>query len=87
MSRRQRKNVKKREKDCSNIAIDPIPSLTCTPTSNLTSVTSSISGSSELTCSSKDPPKVQRKRNGLSSRLYVSLNLSDGQIYLQFVLG
>jgi len=82
MSRRQRKNVKKREKDCSNIAIDPIPSLTCTPTSNLTSVTSSISGSSELTCSSKDPPKVQRKRNGLSSRLYVSLNLSDGQIYL-----
>ena len=103
MSRRQRKNVKKREKDSGSlnnlVNTTSIPSTTNTTssnTNNLTSTSVSVFTSKELlTCSSQtttsnckdnnstsNPPKVQRKRNGLPSRLYVSINLSDERIYI-----
>ena len=101
MSRRQRKNVKKREKDSGSlnnlVNTTSIPSTTNTTssnTNNLTSTSVSVFTSKELlTCSSQtttsnckdnnstsNPPKVQRKRNGLPSRLYVSINLSKEHI-------
>lgn len=69
---------------------------TSSNTNNLTSTSVSVFTSKELlTCSSQtttsnckdnnstsNPPKVQRKRNGLPSRLYVSINLSDERIYI-----
>ena len=83
MSRRQRKNVKKREKDCSTLHAGFQASPLSSPSSSFTSSSVSASEWPELTCSSgKDPPKVQKKRSGISCRLYVSLCLTDGQIYL-----
>lgn len=87
MSRRQRKNVKKREKDCissSHATGYHEPSPISSTASSYTSTSFSAADWPELTCSSgaKDPAKVQKKRSGISCRLYVSLCLTDGQIYI-----
>ena len=79
MSRRQRKNVKKREKES-------------TESSNIHPTTKSASATNLLplpeTCSQvgqsspvSTPKGPQKKRSGFHSRHYVSLGLSDDQIY------
>lgn len=76
MSRRQRKNVKKREKDSDAAS-----------SSNLTSVTSSVREATCSTevgsgqCSASTASKVLKKRSGVPSRHYMSLGLRDDQIY------
>jgi len=62
MSRRQRKNVKKRGKD-TETSTNSANNQTCTPDSNFNST------------------KNQKKRSSQPSKFYVSLGLSDDQIY------
>ena len=96
MSRRQRKNVKKREKDssCSESSNNHNPTTKSASASNLlpslpeTCLSSSkAKGNVQTTSSSpvSTPKGPQKKRSGFHSRHYVSLGLSDDQIYFHLL--
>ena len=67
MSRRQRKNVKKRGKDSENLS---------TTTNNLSNCSGGTGNGNPQDCT-----KNQKKRSSQPSKFHVSLGLNDDQIY------
>ena len=83
MSRRQRKNVKKREKDSSSS--ESSNNLTKSATHLLPSLPEKSSRGQAVSSPVSTPKGPQKKRSGFHSRHYVSLGLSDDQIYFHLL--